>query len=222
MFHYCERTSDGFWGEPFNAITNLAFIIAALLLVVRFSRLRLPMHRAFDVLLLISLLFAIGVGSFLWHTLATPWSAWADVIPILLFISVYLLAYLIRIAAFGWLPVLGGFVLFHLFNTGLQMLLPADTLNGSIFYLPTLVALLMMGLYSRHRQHPEAGGLLFAGGLFILSVLLRTLDFTLCALWPVGTHFIWHLLNAYLLFGLTGLVMTHIATAQRQPGETVS
>jgi hypothetical protein len=222
MFHYCERTSDGFWGEPFNAVTNLAFIIAALLLAVRFYKLRLSARNAFDVLLLIGLLFAIGIGSFLWHTLATPWSAWADVMPILLFISVYLLTYLIRITAFGWPRVLGGFVLFHLFNTGLQMLLPADTLNGSIFYLPTLVALLMMGLYSRRQEHPEAGGLMFAGGLFILSVLLRTLDFTLCAIWPVGTHFIWHLLNAYLLFGLTGLVMRHIATVRRYPDSAVS
>ena len=27
--NYCERIGDGFWAEPLNAITNLAFILAA-------------------------------------------------------------------------------------------------------------------------------------------------------------------------------------------------
>ena len=26
---YCERTAPGFWDEPFNALTNAAFLIAA-------------------------------------------------------------------------------------------------------------------------------------------------------------------------------------------------
>ena len=30
--HYCERTDPGIWAEPLNALTNLAFIIAAWLL----------------------------------------------------------------------------------------------------------------------------------------------------------------------------------------------
>lgn len=26
---YCERTAQGFWNEPLNALTNAAFLIAA-------------------------------------------------------------------------------------------------------------------------------------------------------------------------------------------------
>ncbi len=28
---YCERTAPGFWNEPINAISNVGFVIAAIL-----------------------------------------------------------------------------------------------------------------------------------------------------------------------------------------------
>ncbi len=58
---YCERIDPSFWSEPVNAITNAAFLIAALYMWRR-SR-SLPMAQALCVVL-----FAIGVGSFLFHT----------------------------------------------------------------------------------------------------------------------------------------------------------
>ena len=30
--NYCERLAPGFWGEPINAFTNLAFLIAAIII----------------------------------------------------------------------------------------------------------------------------------------------------------------------------------------------
>jgi hypothetical protein len=38
---------------------------------------------------------------------------------------------------------------------------------------------------------------------------MRSLDMPLCAGWPVGTHFLWHLLNALLLYLLVRLVILH-------------
>lgn len=165
--------------------------------------------RAFDIVLLIGLLFAIGIGSFLWHTLAAPWTEWADVIPILLFISLYLLSFLFRVARLNALQILGWFVLYHLFNSGLQSFLPADTLNGSIFYLPTLMVLILIGIYTRRSLHPSANRLLMAGILFAVSIVFRTLDLTLCPFWATGTHFIWHIINAYVLYTLSmALIVT--------------
>lgn len=208
IFDYCERQSDGFWAEPVNAITNLAFIIAALLLIRQLARLHIPPLKALDIVLLNVLLVAIGVGSFLWHSLARPWTEWADVIPILLFISLYLLSFLFRVVGLNIVWVLFWFALYHVFNSGLQAYLPADTLNGSIFYLPTLLVLILIGLYSRHIQHPSANRLLLAGILFVISILFRTIDMTFCSVWPVGTHFIWHIINAFVLYTLTmGLVV---------------
>ena len=35
---YCERTDPGLWSEPLNAVTNLAFLVAAALLWRRAGR----------------------------------------------------------------------------------------------------------------------------------------------------------------------------------------
>ncbi len=86
------------------------------------------------------------------------------------------------------------------FRTGVQFAFPADSLNGSIFYLPSWATLVMMALYCRHTGRPCSGALLAATLLFTLSLLLRTLDSALCPVWPLGIHFAWHLSNSLMLY----------------------
>src|SRR5688572_30818678 len=79
---YCERSGPEFWAEPLNAVSNVSFLIAAFFAwrsANRHSRL-LP-----ELLVLIALAATVGVGSFLFHTFATLWAMYLDVIPILLF-----------------------------------------------------------------------------------------------------------------------------------------
>ena len=209
LFHYCERLSPAFWAEPINALTNLGFLVAAGLLWVTLVRSRIPLRGVPDIIVLTGLLVCIAVGSFLWHTLATPSTEWADIVPILIYISLYLLSFLARIARLRPRMVLGMFLLYHAVNIGLQLRIPPQTLNGSMFYLPTLI---LMGLYSKRIRHPAARRLLLAGAVFVVSLVFRTLDFSLCPVWPIGTHFIWHLLNAYVLYLLTlALIPGHAA-----------
>ena len=73
---YCERIDASFWSEPVNAITNGAFLVAAVLLALR---LRGSDDRA--AWLLTGLVAAIGIGSFLFHTFATGWAAAAGISP---------------------------------------------------------------------------------------------------------------------------------------------
>ena len=42
---YCERTSAAFWAEPFNAVSNASFLVAAALLLVRLGREREDMQQ---------------------------------------------------------------------------------------------------------------------------------------------------------------------------------
>ena len=80
---YCERVDSAFWSEPINAVTNAAFLIAALW---AWRRPDLPvMGRVLTVILAL-----IGFGSFLFHTFAQTWAGLADVLPILMFILVYI------------------------------------------------------------------------------------------------------------------------------------
>ena len=109
---YCERAgSADQWAEPLNALTNLAFLVAAVAVGWRLQRTPgLSWRNGWDLWLLTGLLAAIGIGSGLWHSFATSW------------------------------------------------------------------------------------------GLFAVSSAFRTLDAAVCSLVPLGTHFLWHLLNALVLF----------------------
>ncbi len=109
---YCERLGPGLWAEPLNAVTNLAFILAGILLVAALRRAEPPVRRDPAILGLVALVFLVGIGSGLFHTFATVWAVLADVIPVALFILLYMYLALYRFAA---LPV-GTHFLWHLLN----------------------------------------------------------------------------------------------------------
>jgi hypothetical protein len=76
--------------------------------------------------------------------------------------------------------------------------LPAGALNGSGEYLPPLAALMTVGLLARPIAQRQL--ILTAGAIFTCSLFLRMVDREACALFPLGTHFMWHLLNAAVLY----------------------
>ncbi len=205
---YCERVSSAFWAEPLNALTNLAFILAAWA-VVRLLRAHASQAGPvqWDLWLLAALMALVGGGSFVWHTLAAPWSKWADVLPIFLFISVFLHSFLLRVARLRIALAVGWFVLLLTASAGLMVALPRDFLNGSVAYLPTLAALWLLAWHSRRSGHAGASALGWAGLVFSFSLLLRTVDRGVCPLFPLGTHLFWHVLNGLTLYlALRGLL----------------
>lgn len=148
---------------------------------------------------------AIGIGSFLFHTFATRWAALADVVPITVFILTCLILTVRRGFGWGWTgAVLVGVAFLPLSGavaTGVRMA-TGSMLGGSSGYLPALAALVVCGLLLRPRSAAASRGLLNAAGLFSLSLTFRTLDQLLCGLVPLGTHFVWHILNGILLGNL--------------------
>src|SRR3546814_2691097 len=87
---YCERVGPGLWAEPLNLVTNLAFILAGVLLVVALRRAEPAVRRDPAIIGLAVLVLVVGIGSGLFHSFATRWAALAAVIPIALFILFYL------------------------------------------------------------------------------------------------------------------------------------
>ena len=208
---YCERTDWSFWAEPLNAFTNIAFIVAAFLILRRSrgDRGQAP----WDALLLAALAVLVGVGSFLFHTFATVWGRWLDLGFIALFIYVFLARSLIRVAGLGWRGALVGLLLYFGFERGALALLPRDALGGSILYLPALLGLAGLALIAWRRHRPHAR-LAAAAGIFLAAIVVRTLDQPLCDAWPAGTHFIWHLLVAWVLYlAATATLQPRSATA---------
>ena len=190
---YCERTDPAFWSEPVNAVTNLAFIVAA---IVMWTRTRgLPAGQ-----MLSALLFLIGVGSGLFHTFATGWAAVADVAAIVAFTLAYL--YLANRDFLGWPIWMSGlgtlaFLPYSLILTWIFESLPFFATSSFYWPLPLLIfaysALLLRS--SRVTSRNLAAG----AGILCVSLTARSVDELFCTAFPLGTHFAWHLLNAIML-----------------------
>ncbi|WP_062111009.1 ceramidase domain-containing protein [Aureimonas sp. AU40] len=192
---YCERLGPGFWAEPVNAVSNAAFLLAALWAFMRWRR---QGRGDGAVLLLIALVAVIALGSFLFHTFANRWSALADVLPIALFIYGFFALALHRLVGLGLAAGLFGTLAFALAGQfGAPLAEPL--LGSSSAYLPALLALLGIGAWLVWNGRPGGRGLLWAVGIFTLSLAFRMMDEPLCPHWPLGTHFLWHGLNALVL-----------------------
>ncbi|EAQ05071.1 membrane protein, putative [Pseudooceanicola batsensis HTCC2597] len=202
---YCERLGPEIWAEPWNAVTNLAFLLAALIVWRRADGLVPPR-------VLAVLLFAIGIGSGLWHTLAIPWTGAADVLPILLFVLTYIYfanRHYWRLSP-AWAT--GATLLFLPYAAATVPLfsrLPG--LGSSAAYAPIPLLIFGYAVALRHRLPAVARGLAAGAAILCLSILFRSLDDPLCGQWPRGTHYLWHLLNALMLGWMAEVLRRHLA-----------
>ncbi|WP_043539848.1 ceramidase domain-containing protein [Salinarimonas rosea] len=234
---YCERAGVGFWAEPVNAASNAAFLVAAL---AAFALWRRAGAQDVYALVLIGVVAATGIGSFLFHTWANRWSLLADVVPITLFIYGFFFLAMRRFLRLGalWAGVATGafFAASVAFPAAWGALLgPQADVNGSVSYFPAALALIGVGalLVLRARRaetvlanrknrawageedddararafldkvvapHTAGTALLLAAATFALSLVFRSIDVAVCGWLPLGTHFLWHGLNAVVLF----------------------
>lgn len=207
IFNYCERGQNpDLLAEPINAITNLSFIIAAVIAYYIYVRQPQKTHMI-TLHWLMFLVFAIGVGSTLFHTFANRWSALTDVLPILIFILSYLIFAMAVFLRLPWFGVLAGLALYFAASSGFTMIRcdGGPCLNGTLGYASALLALFVIGGALWIKRHPAGIPLVLAGVVFFVSATFRTLDFHLCDVVAVhgegiGTHFLWHLLNGVTLF----------------------
>ena len=198
---YCERLSGAFWAEPLNAISNAAFLLAAL---AAFLLQRRQGKRDWPAAALTTLVAVIGVGSFLFHTMPQRWTLLADVVPIQLFALCYFGLALNRFLGLSPLAAAAGALLFLAacfgLASGLSPLLPAG-MRGSAGYAGFLIGLFGVALAARSRGDAVTGGRIAVAGLvFALSLTFRSLDSALCGAIPSGLHWGWHLLNGVLLY----------------------
>jgi hypothetical protein len=194
---YCERQSPAFWAEPLNAFSNLSFLLAALAfwVLVRRRGARPDVAACF---LLINLVL-VGAGSFVFHTYATRLALLADLLPIFVYQLAFLLIYARQLAGVRARGLSLLALAFVVVNLGFA-LLPRAWLNGSLAYAG---ALLFLGLLAawHHRSGQRGPRLLWwAFALLGLALACRSLDAAVCGLWPLGTHWLWHVLDAVVLY----------------------
>lgn len=192
---YCERLDPEYWAEPVNAVTNVAFLVAAGVMAARLRGQRLPLAWA-----MVAVLAAIGIGSFLFHTHANRLTALLDVAPILGFILLYVFAATRdMLGARPWVAALAvaGFIPYAAATVPLFAMVPG--LGSSAGYAPVPLLILAYAWALRHRAPGTARGMATGALILIASLTARTLDQPLCGRIPLGTHFLWHILNAVML-----------------------
>jgi uncharacterized membrane protein (GlpM family) len=200
---YCERLGPGFWAEPVNAVTNAAFVIAALVMWRRATG--EAMAQA-----MVLVLAAIGVGSWLFHTHANRLTGLMDVLPILTFILLYVFA--ASRDFLGLKPWQAGlcvvaFIPYAAATVPLWSMVPG--LGSSAGYAPVPVLILAYAALLRHRAPATARGLALGAAILVLSLTFRTLDAPLCRVIPFGTHFLWHVLNGVMLGWMIEVWLRH-------------
>lgn len=215
QFGYCERLDGGFWAEPLNAVTNAAFIVAAFAALWLWRR----SGRGLVPLGLILLVLAIGIGSFLFHTMPNTWTLAADVLPIQIFAFGYFAFALRRFFGASWPVTAMGTLAFFGFALALSWAGRAflgPVAAGSAGYAAFLFGL--FGIAASLPRRPElvaARRLISLAGLaFLVSLTLRSLDGAFCGAVPIGTHWLWHLLNALVLYVLLRAAVTGDGPAQ--------
>ena len=192
---YCERLGSGLWAEPLNVLTNLAFIISALFA----RRLACQLNtNSVGATALWSIMLFIGVGSVLFHTVANGLTKWMDILPILFFQLTYLWVYCRQVIIFSMT-----FSSLAMLGFGMMVFLSqwdASLLNGSIGYVPAFVAILLLALFHFFSNKRARYSLLLSVFLFGLSLCFRAIDLRVCEHLPMGTHFLWHVINALVLY----------------------
>lgn len=192
---YCERLDFSFWSEPLNAVTNLAFLLAAFVMWKRIKGQGMPL-----AMTLVVILAVIGVGSFLFHTFATQWASMADVLPILIYILVYVFVANFAFWGFGVWASIGLTALFFPYAAlTVPIFNSLGFLGSSAGYAPVPVLIFVYAFMLRNRLPEVAKGLTIGATILVLSLAFRTIDEPMCDGLPIGTHFMWHILNAIML-----------------------
>jgi len=194
--NYCERQSDAFFAEPLNLLSNAAFLIAAYLACRYAVKERGSLTPSVAWLCL--LLFVVGIGSSLFHSFATLWAMLSDTIPIQIFILSFFWFWQRSVLSFPLIFCYFGVLLLYLGTSHLAFQLQDLPLNGSEGYIGALVALVAIGLQRYYSK--KEGKLLLVASVFTLSIAARSVDESFCEFLPIGTHFIWHLLNAFVCY----------------------
>lgn len=205
---YCERLGIEFWAEPVNALTNLAFVAAGFWGVFAARR----NAAGTFVQVLGWWVVAIGCGSFLFHTFANRLTIWLDIVPIATLVLVFSFFALHRFAGYGKAVAVAILIVFLAVAGAATWAVP-DWLriasNGTTGYLPAFLAMLVFGVLCLWRGSPVGWYMLAAGCIFVVSATSRMLDLVVCDAFPLGTHFLWHLLNGLVLWVMLAAAVRH-------------
>ena len=195
--NYCERQITDFWGEPVNALTNLIFVVLGLTLVFKTKTNKYCFYLSIQII-------AIGIASFIFHTFANRLGAVLDISSIIVFGMTYIFAVNLCFLNASYFSSFLIATLLIPFSFAVSFLTMASfgELNGSSWYISFVILFLIYAFLLRKTCSDFSRVLFYSTPFFVISIIFRSIDQAFCNIIPVGTHFIWHIMNGILLSSL--------------------
>lgn len=219
----CERHGHGMLAEPLNVLSSFAFMVVAVS-IYRFYHRHEDLDRRWiwDIHALTFLCFIIGINSVIFHAFPTPTTELLDTLAIVLFIVIYFWSVLFRI---GRCNLFQAFICFVAFVGGTHILVHQfpRALNDSIGYLSSMMALIVIAIHLYLKARPSSTHFMLAAIVGVCSLFCRAIDRDICSDINFGTHFLWHTLNATLLYILLRQIVRNVnreARLKRQAGDS--
>jgi hypothetical protein len=214
---YCERTDASFWSEPVNALTNLLILAAGLFGLAQVRAKKTGVYAE----VLCWWVIVIGLGSLLFHTTAIELTKWADIIPIATFTFATAVFCLRRFSRLSWPKTSAYFVSYFAVISVITWLIPSwlrEATNGTTAYLPALAGYAFFGVVALIYGSLAGWYCIACAVILFAGFVFRAIDQDVCEAFPLGTHFMWHVLIALMLT----VTLTAVARygAPRRPAES--
>lgn len=219
----CERHGLGWMAEPLNVLSSFAFIAVAIS-IYRYYKKEEDLERKWiwDIHALTVLCFIIGVNSVIFHAFPTPTTELMDTLAIVFFIIIYFWSVLFRIGRCNLFQATICFIAFVGFSHIFVHQFPR-ALNDSIGYLSSMIALIVIAVHLHLKARPSSQHFMLAAIVGVCSLFCRAIDKEICSMLPIGSHFLWHTLNATLLFILLKQIIRNVnreARLRRMAGDS--
>jgi hypothetical protein len=143
------------------------------------------------------------------------------VTPILGFILLYIFAINRDVLGLKWgwaLLGVGLFIPYAALTIPLWTNVPVFGVSAAYMPVPTLI--LLYAIYLWPRKRPIALGFVIGALILLASLTARSIDMTVCESLPLGTHFLWHILNGIMLGWMIEVYRRYVETeGHRAPQE---
>ena len=90
-----------------------------------------------------------------------------------------------------------------------------EYLGSTRGYVPVPILILIYAYLLRRKLPNVVGGLMIGVGILVASMGTRWADDPLCYMHPMGTQFLWHILNAVMLAWMIEVYRRHMLAGRR-------
>lgn len=205
---YCERLGPGVWDEPYSLLASASFLILALAVWRGAAGLVFLKRMSVSILVL-------GLASMAQHAVPSRLTLVILLVAVLILVLGYFHAVNRDMLGMSRLMALVCTLLILPFAAvSLPLIGVLEGASSSLAYAALPVMLLGYAALLRPDHPATARGLSIGAAIMIAGLCARSLDRPLCDRLPSGTHFLWILAVAWLLWHLARVYRSHMLAAR--------